>query len=103
MTAGMRDGKERKRQRSSAMNQEMQTADALARVTLPAAFAETTVIVELLSPSEVRIRKVLESPAQNVGVQDLMRLAETSGALDFWNDSAEDIYGPEDGDADEAG
>ena len=40
--------------------QEMQTADAQARVTLPAVFAETTVIVEMLSPSEVRIRKVGE-------------------------------------------
>jgi hypothetical protein len=41
-------------------SQEMQTADAQARVTLPAAFAETRVIIGLLSPSEVRIRKVGE-------------------------------------------
>lgn len=42
------------------VNQEMQTADALARVTLPAEFAEKTVVVERLSQSEVRIRKLGE-------------------------------------------
>jgi|SwirhisoilCB3_FD_contig_31_107056_length_529_multi_3_in_0_out_0_1 hypothetical protein len=42
-------------------DQEVQTADALARVTLPAAFADAEVTVEMLSPSEVRIRKV-EAP-----------------------------------------
>lgn len=42
------------------VNHEMQTADALARVTLPAEFAATTVVVEVLSPSEVRIRKIGE-------------------------------------------
>jgi hypothetical protein len=30
------------------------------------------------------------------GTDDLMKLAETSGAFDFWNDPAEDIYGPDD-------
>lgn len=65
---------------------------------LPAAFAETTVVVELVSPSEVRVRKVAHADDQ-VGVEDLMRLAETSGAFDFWNDPAEDIYGPDDGEA----
>jgi hypothetical protein len=77
--------------------QEMQTADAQARVTLPAAFAETTVIVEILSPSEVRIRKVGDAPKHNFGSDDLMRLAEASGAFDFWNDPAEDIYTLDDG------
>ena len=38
-------------------SQETQTADAQARITLPAEFADATVIVEVLSPSEVRIRK----------------------------------------------
>jgi len=42
-------------------SQEMQTADSQARITLPAEFAETTVLVEMVSPSEVRIRKVDES------------------------------------------
>lgn len=37
-----------------------QTADALARVTLPATFADTGVIVEVLSASEVLIRKAGE-------------------------------------------
>ena len=35
-----------------------QTADSQARVTLPPEFADAKVIVEMLSPSEVRIRKV---------------------------------------------
>lgn len=42
------------------LDQQMQTADALARVTLPAEFAETRVVVEMLSASEVRIRKADE-------------------------------------------
>lgn len=78
-------------------SQEVQTADAQARVTLPAAFAEAAVIVEMLSPWEVRIRKVDETPEHNGGSDDLMRLAEASGAFDFWNDPAEDVYGPDDG------
>ena len=41
-------------------DREMQTADAQARITLSAAFAESTVIVEAVSPSEVRVRKVGE-------------------------------------------
>lgn len=41
--------------------QEMQTADSQARITLPAEFAETTVVVERVSPFEIRIRKVDES------------------------------------------
>lgn len=77
--------------------QEMQTADAQARITLPAAFAETTVIVEMVGPSEVRIRKVGEDAKDSLGSDELMRLAETSGALDCWDDPAEDIYGPDDG------
>ncbi|MGH7140532.1 MAG: hypothetical protein ACREHD_32765 [Pirellulales bacterium] len=80
-------------------SQETQTADAQARVTLPVAFAETKVIVEMLSPSEVRIRKVDEATEQSVGSDDLMRLAEVSGAFDFWKDPAEDIYGPDDGES----
>lgn len=39
-------------------DQVTQTADSQARVTLPAAFADAKVIVEMLSPSEIRIRKV---------------------------------------------
>ncbi|HQU43205.1 MAG TPA: hypothetical protein PK867_10350 [Pirellulales bacterium] len=75
----------------------MQTADAQARITLPAAFAESMVIVETVSPSEVRVRKVGEGVERSAGADDLMKLAEVSGAFDFWNDPAEDIYGPEDG------
>lgn len=39
---------------------EFQTADSLARVTLPATFADAGVIVEVLSASEVLIRKASE-------------------------------------------
>lgn len=77
-------------------NQEMQTTDADARITLPAAFAESNVIVETVSPSEVRVRKV-GGAEPSAGAEDLMKLADTSGAFDFWNDPAEDIYGPDDG------
>ena len=76
---------------------EMQTADAQARITLPAAFAESTVIVEAVSPSEVRVRKVGEGEKPGPGTDDLMKLAEVSGAFDFWNAPAEDIYGPDEG------
>jgi hypothetical protein len=75
----------------------VQTADAKARITLPAAFAESTVIVETVSPSEVRVRKVGEGVEQGAGTDDLMKLAEVSGVFDFWNAPAEDIYGPDDG------
>ena len=80
------------------VNQVTQTADAQGRIMLPAAFAETTVVVELVSPSEVRVRKVADAD-NHVGVEDLMRLAEASGAFDFWNDPAEDIYSSADGEA----
>ena len=29
--------------------------------------------------------------------EQFLRLAETSGTLDFWNAPAEDVYGPDDG------
>ena len=77
-------------------HQEQQMTDAQARVALPPAFAEVTVIVEILSPSEIRIHKVGAATERDNGSDDLMRLAETSGAFDFWNDPAEDIYGPDD-------
>lgn len=80
------------------VNQVTQTADAQGRIMLPAAFAGTTVVVEMLSPSEVRVRKIGDARDQ-VGVEDLMRLAQTSGAFDFWNDPAEDIYSAADGEA----
>lgn len=41
---------------------EKQTADAKARVTLPKAFANATVIMEQLSHAEVRIRKAKLTP-----------------------------------------
>lgn len=71
----------------------MQTTDAQAGVVLPATFAGSAVIVEVLGASEVRIHKVRDPARCNTGSIDLMRVAETSGAFDFWNDPAEDIYG----------
>lgn len=53
-------------------DQEMQTADAQARVTLPATFADAEVIVEMLSPSEVRIRKVGEPTDELSGLPETM-------------------------------
>lgn len=52
--------------------QDVQTADAQARITLPAAFAEAAVVVEVLSASEVRIRKVDEA------TDELGELSESS-------------------------
>lgn len=31
--------------------------------------------------------------------QDQMNIVEASGSLEFWNDSSEDVYGENDGDA----
>jgi nucleoside-triphosphatase THEP1 len=58
-------------------DQEMQTADALARVTLPAAFADAKVIVEMVGPSEVRIRKV-DAPADELSTLPENRIAVLS-------------------------
>lgn len=76
---------------------ELQTADAKARIKLPAIFAESMVLVETVSPTEVRVRKIGDGVEQCAGTEDLMKLADVSGSFDFWNDPAEDIYGPEDG------
>jgi hypothetical protein len=50
-----------------------------------------------VGPSEVRVRKAGAGPEPGAGTDDLMKLAEASGTFDFWNDPAEDVYGPEDG------
>lgn len=50
--------------------QEVQTADAQARITLPATFAEAAVVVEVLSASEVRIRKVDEASQELCGLPE---------------------------------
>jgi hypothetical protein len=39
----------------------------------------------------------VRGPEPGAGTDDLMKLAEASGTFDFWNDPAEDVYGPEDG------
>lgn len=54
------------------VSQETQTADAQARITLPAQFADTAVVVEVISASEVRIRKAAEAS------DDLSALAESA-------------------------
>lgn len=52
------------------MKQLSRTTDQKGRVILPKGFANATVIVEQLSPTEVRIRKAIVVP------QDEMRFAE---------------------------
>lgn len=45
------------------MKSETRSTDAKARVSLPKSFANATVIVEQISPTEVRIRKAVVVPA----------------------------------------
>jgi hypothetical protein len=54
------------------MNQETRTTDAKARVCLPKAFANATVLIEQVSDTELRIRKALVIP------QDEIRFYEES-------------------------
>jgi hypothetical protein len=48
------------------MDIETRTTDTKARVTLPRAFANSTVIIEQVSDTEVRIRKALIIPEDDV-------------------------------------
>jgi hypothetical protein len=48
------------------MERETRTTDSKGRVTLPRAFANATVIVERVSETEVRIRKALVVPEDEV-------------------------------------
>lgn len=66
------------------VNPEFQTADSQARVTLPAIFADTGVIVEVLSASEVLIRKASEPG------DDLASLPENS--ITILSDSDRDRF-----------
>lgn len=52
------------------MDSEIRTTDAKARVTLPRSFAETTVIVERISEGEVRIRKAVVLPQDDLRFQE---------------------------------
>ena len=49
-----------------AVTKEIRTADAKARVSLPKSFANATVIVEEISETEVRIRKAMVIPEDEV-------------------------------------
>lgn len=40
---------------------------------------------------------VVESTDQYLTTQNVMRLAESGGAFDFWNAPEEDVYFPQDG------
>jgi len=51
-------------------SQETQTADSKARVTLPLVFAKATVVVEVVSASEVRIRKIGDPMAIDAGLPE---------------------------------
>ncbi|MGP0064001.1 MAG: DUF1778 domain-containing protein [Isosphaeraceae bacterium] len=55
------------------MNTETRTTDKKARVTLPRAFANATVIVEQVSETEVRIRKAVVIPEDEVRFVEEMR------------------------------
>ena len=55
------------------MKTETRTTDKKARVTLPRAFANSTVIVEQVSDTEVRIRKALVIPEDEVRFAEEMR------------------------------
>lgn len=46
----------------------------------------------------IRYSSTITTPP-DVNTEDSMNVIEASGALDFWNDPEEDIYGPDDGDA----
>ena len=54
------------------MDAEIRTTDAKARVTLPRSFAETTVIVEQISDGELRIRKAVVLPEDELRFQEEM-------------------------------
>ncbi len=45
---------------------ETRTTDAKARITLPRAFANATVIIDQVSDTEVRIRKAVVIPAEDI-------------------------------------
>ena len=45
-----------------------------------------------------RACKTIMHPS-DVSIQDQMNVVEASGTLDFWDDSAEDVYDESDGDA----
>jgi uncharacterized protein (DUF1778 family) len=55
------------------MKTETRTTDKKARVTLPRAFANATVIVEQVSDTEVRIRKAVVIPEDEVRFAEEMR------------------------------
>ena len=48
------------------MANDIRTTDKKARLTLPRAFAESTVILEQVSETELRIRKVVAVPADQI-------------------------------------
>ncbi len=48
------------------MDAETRTTDAKGRVTLPKAFANATVLVEQLSDTEVRIRRAVVNPEDDI-------------------------------------
>jgi hypothetical protein len=55
------------------MKSETRTTDKKARVTLPRGFANATVIVEQVSDTEVRIRKAVVIPVDEVRLAEAIR------------------------------
>ncbi len=59
----------------------------------------------LLSDDELRTETIYVRTSSTIihppdaTTQDQMNIVEASGSLEFWNDSSEDVYGENDGDA----
>lgn len=51
---------------AESVSSETRSTDSKARVSLPKTFANATVIIEQISPTEVRIRKAVVVPADEV-------------------------------------
>ena len=59
----------------------------------------------LLSDNELRTETIYIRASSTIihppdaTIQEQMNIVEASGSLEFWNDSSEDVYGENDGDA----
>lgn len=52
---------------------------------------------EPITASNAQHFEVVSEAPTDPSAEQCMRIVEVSGSLDFWLESAEDIYGPEDG------
>ncbi len=65
------------------MAAETRTTDKKARVTLPRGFANSTVIVEQVSDTEIRIRKAVVIPEDEIRFAEEMRTPLSARDYDF--------------------